>query len=81
MCYQMEHLGYDEFMHRNSWRGYYYRTERPDWEDGLYQLTDENYLALWFPRETVTDGHKRRKKLFYNRFPMRIPRRRKDAGW
>ena len=66
MCYQMEHLGYDEFMHRNSWRGYYYRTERPDWEDGLYQLTDENYLALWFPRETVTDGHKRRKKLFYN---------------
>ncbi len=66
MCYQMEHLGYDEFMHKNSWRGYYYRTERPDWEDGLYQLTDENYLAIWFPRETVKDGHKRRRKLYYN---------------
>ena len=66
LVYQMENWSYEDFMHRNSWRGYYYRTEKPDWEDGLYQLTDENYLAIWLPRERVTDGHKRRKKLFWN---------------
>lgn len=66
MMYQMENWSYQDFTHKNSWRGYYYRTEKPEWEDGLYQLTDENYLAIWFPRERVTDGNKRRKKLFWN---------------
>ena len=66
MTYQMENWSYQDFTHKNSWRGYYYRTEKPEWEDGLYQLTDENYLAIWFPRERVTDGNKRRKKLFWN---------------
>ena len=66
MCYQMDNWSYEDFMHVNSWRGYRYRVEGTTWEDGLYQLTDENYLALWFPRERVKDGQKRRKKLFYN---------------
>lgn len=66
MCWQMESLSYEDFMHTNSWRGYYYRTEKPDWIDGIYQLTDENYLAVWFPRDIVKDGHKRRKKLYMN---------------
>ena len=66
MCYQMDNWSYEDFMHVNSWRGYRYRVEGTTWEEGDYQLTDENYLALWFPRERVKDGQKRRKKLFYN---------------
>lgn len=62
---------YQEFTHKYSWLGYTYRTERDDWikSDGcsaLYQLTDENYLQIWFPNTKVVDGQHRRNKLFRN---------------
>lgn len=46
--YDMEHLPYKTFMHYYSWIGYVYRTEKPEWIDGLYRMTDENYLQIWF---------------------------------
>lgn len=61
----MWRLPYEEFMHYNSNKyHYYYRTEREDWEYGVYQLTDENYISLYYNLNTVTDGSKRRKKLY-----------------
>ncbi len=80
MIYDMDSMGYDEFMHRNSWRDYIYRTEREDdWERGVYQLTDNNYLQLWFYRETVMDGEHRRRKLFKNACLRRLMRPDIDA--
>ena len=64
--YDMEHLPYKTFMHYYSWIGYVYRTEKPEWIDGLYQMTDENYLQIWFCREKVMDGNHRRSKLYRN---------------
>ena len=66
MTWQMENLTYQEFMHKNSWRGYIYQTEKSDWIDGLYQVPDENYLCLYYCRNKVQDGGHRRKKLFKN---------------
>lgn len=65
MVEDMVRLEYDEFMiyNRHKFR-YFYRTESPEWVDDMYQLTDESYLALYYNKEKVTDGHKRRKKLF-----------------
>ena len=61
----MERLEYGPFMHNHSRQyTYYYRTERAEWTDGLYQLTDENYLQLWWVRERITDGNHRRRTLF-----------------
>ena len=55
------------FLHYYSWKyPYKYRTEKPDWIDGKYQLTDENYLQLWWYREPQVDGQHRRRKLFKN---------------
>lgn len=63
----MSSLDYKSFMHFYSTRYcYVYRTERPQWETLGYQLTDDNYLQLWYYRETQTDGMKRRRKLFKN---------------
>lgn len=66
----MGRMGYSDFMHYYSKRyKYLYRTERPaitEWIDGLYQLTDENYLQLWYYREKQVDGQNRRRKLFKN---------------
>lgn len=66
LVYEMEHLSYEAFMHYYSWMGYVYRTEKPEWIDGKFQMTDENYLQIWFCREKVTDGNHRRSKLFKN---------------
>ncbi len=56
-----------EFMHYYSWKyRYVYRTERAEWIDGVYQLTEEGYLQLWFYREKQEDGQHRRRKLFKN---------------
>lgn len=66
LVYEMEHLSYEAFMHSYSWMGYVYRTEKPEWIDDTYQMTDENYLQIWFCREKVTDGNHRRSKLFKN---------------
>lgn len=67
MVNDMGRLDYPNFMHYYSIRyKYLYRTEREDWIDGLYQLTDENYLQLWYYREKQVDGQLRRRKLFKN---------------
>lgn len=56
-----------DFLHYYSWKyPYQYRTEKPDWIDGKYQLTDDNYLQLWWYREKQVDGQHRRRKLFKN---------------
>lgn len=67
MLNDMERLDYPNFMHYYSIRfKYLYRIEREDWIDGLYQLTDDNYLQLWYYREKQVDGQLRRRKLFKN---------------
>ena len=65
---EMATYSYQDFMHYHSWQyRYVYRTERPDdWIDGMFQLTDENYLQLWYYREKQVDGQNRRRKLFKN---------------
>ena len=56
-----------DFLHYYSWKyPYQYRIEKPDWIDGVYQLTDDNYLQLWWYREKQVDGQHRRRKLFKN---------------
>ena len=63
----MVNMSYQEFMHYNSLKyRYVYRTEKPEWIYGLYQLTDEGYLQLWYYREKQIDGQHRRRKLFKN---------------
>lgn len=65
LLHDMGTMDYKTFMHYNSRRYcYFYRTERADWIDGIYQLTDESYLQLWWHRETITDGNHRRRTLF-----------------
>lgn len=65
LLWDMAAMEYDEFMHHYSWRyKYYYRTESDYWINGAYQLTDENYLQLWWPTERITDGNNRRRKMF-----------------
>ena len=55
----------DYIKHYYSWKyPYKYRVEKPDWIDGLYQFTDENYLQLWFYPKMQVDGQNRRRKLF-----------------
>lgn len=65
LLYDMGTMDYETFMHYYSTRyRYYYRTETNNWINGTYQLTDENYLQLWWPREKITDGNHRRRTLF-----------------
>lgn len=68
MLKDMQNMDYDVFMHYYSWQHQYkYRIEYGDiWIDGLYQLTDENYLQLWWYRERQVDGQHRRRKLYKN---------------
>lgn len=67
MTRDMATMDYDTFMHYYSTRyRYVYRTEQPEWPYITYQLTDENYLQLWYYQEKQVDGQKRRKKLFKN---------------
>ena len=67
MLKDMGSMYYSDFMHYYSIRyKYLYRTEREDWIDGWYQLTDENYFQLWYYREKQVDGQLRRRKLFKN---------------
>lgn len=67
MLADMQALSAQEFLHRYSWKyPYRYRIENQDWIDEEYQITDENYLQLWWYREIQVDGQHRRKKLFKN---------------
>ena len=62
---EMETMDYDRFMHFHSWQyRYVYRTERPGEWNGIYQLTDEYFLELWYPKERQVDGMHRRRQLF-----------------
>ena len=78
MVNDMVKLEFPEFMHYYSKQyKYFYRTERPEieeWINGLYQLTDENYLQLWYYRERQVDGQMRRRKLFKNACLRRLMR-------
>lgn len=82
LVYDMEHLPYETFMHYYSWMGYVYRTEKTEWIYDTYQMTDENYLQIWFYREKVTDGQHRRTKLFKNTCLRRLiaPEMNPDAA-
>ena len=67
MVHDMLNLDYSTFMHFYSTRyRYVYRTEKNDWPNVTYQLTDDNYLQLWYYTNKQHDGDKRRKKLFKN---------------
>lgn len=69
MLADMEGYSYEDFMHFYSWRfKYRYRVEKPDWRGVKYQyqLTDEDYLQLWWYREKQMDGQRRRRKLYKN---------------
>lgn len=72
----LEDMGsYDpaKFMHYYSTQyKYLYRTEKPEWVDGMYQTTDEDYMQLWFYREKQVDGQHRRRKLFKNACMRRL---------
>ena len=75
LLYDMETMGYDRFMHFYSTSyHYFWRTERPDWINGTYQLTDDGYLQLWWPTERITDGNNRRRKLFKRACMRRLMR-------
>jgi len=63
----MRTMEYGQFMHFYSNRcPYLYRIERPDWQGIGYQLTEENYLQIWFYKEKQVDGQQRRRKLGKN---------------
>lgn len=62
----MKNMDYRTFTHYYSHLGYIYRTEDEFWIRGLYQMTNEHYLQLWYFRERVVDGQQRRRKLFKN---------------
>ena len=64
----MATLSYEDFMHRYSPQyRYFYRTELEEWNAcTLYQITDENYLQIWWYNEKQVDGQRRRRKLFKN---------------
>ncbi len=67
LLWDMESMSYEDFMHLYSWKyKYVYRSEKPEWIDGAYQLTEEGYLQLWYYRERQCDGEHRRRKLFKN---------------
>ena len=65
LLHEMGTMDYKTFMSHNSRRySYFYRTERAEWIDGIYQLTDDDYIQLWWIRDRITDGNHRRRTLF-----------------
>ena len=67
MLNDMGTYGYDKFMHYYSTQyKYLYQIEKPEWIKNMYQLTDENFMRLWYYREKQVDGQNRRRKLFKN---------------
>lgn len=61
----MSRLPYDEFMKYNRHKyQYFYRVEKEEWIDGVYQYVDDDYFSLYWNVNRVQDGNKRRKKLF-----------------
>ena len=42
---------------------YIVRAEKDNWENG-YQVVDDNYFSLWFYREPLKDGERRRRNIY-----------------
>ena len=64
LLHDMGTMDYETFMHYYSWKyRYIYKTQKDEWIDGLYQLTDDSYIQLWWVRERIKDGHHRRRTL------------------
>ena len=42
---------------------YIVRAEKDNWEKG-YQIVDDNYFSLWFYREPLKDGERRRRNIY-----------------
>lgn len=66
---------------------YFYRTELENWEEWVhqdrrihYQYTNEDYLRLYYNRETLFDGQHRRRKLFEAACLRRLMRPDVDAN-
>lgn len=80
LLHDMGSMAPEQFMHFYSTRyRYFYRTESENWINGTYQLTDENYLQLWWPTEKITDGNHRRRTLFKRACLRRLINRNVDA--
>lgn len=73
--YDMKHMDYDTFMcyNRHKYK-YFYRVEKSVWINGLYQLIDDNYFALYYNVFKVKDGQSRRKKLYQRMCLRRVMR-------
>ena len=77
----MTRLPYDEFMKYNRHKyHYYYRVEKDEWIDGIYQYIDEDYFSLYWNAVRVKDGQKRRKKLFERMCLRRVMNPAVDAN-
>ena len=64
LLHDMGTMDYETFMHYYSCKyRYTYKTQKDEWIDGLYQLTDDSYIQLWWVRERIKDGHHRRRTL------------------
>lgn len=65
-----DRLDFEEFRRLRDWENYrrntkyYYRVEKDEWINGTYQIVDDNYFSLFWNRQRVKDGSKRRKGLF-----------------
>lgn len=66
LVHEMSTLTPEVFMHYNSTKySYFWKTPAKEYElDDTFARTDDNYLSLYWNREKVLDGMKRRKKLF-----------------
>ena len=80
----MSRLSYDEFMRYNRHKYcYFYRVEKEEWVDFndkvKFQEIDENYFSLLYNVSRITDGHKRRKKLYQRMCLRRVMNPSVDA--
>ena len=61
---------YERFLKTRKWEilrqntKYYYRVEKENWINDIYQQVDENYFKLFWYVHAVKDGSKRRKGLY-----------------
>ena len=81
LVYDMSKLSYDDFMrfNRHNYK-YFWRPEKQEWIDNLYQYIDDDYFALPFIHEKIKDGNKRRNKLSYRLWLRKIMKPDVDAN-
>lgn len=77
-------LSYDEFMKYNRHKfTYFYRVEKDEWINDLYQKVDDNYFAFTYSygnNMTQHDGQHRRKKVFMRMCLRRVMNPSVDAN-